>query len=43
MNNGDYLEIVWQSADTNMLLAYDPASGNFPSIPSVIATLTQVG
>jgi hypothetical protein len=43
MNAGDYLEIIWQAADTNMILAYDPASGNFPSIPSVIATLTQVG
>ena len=42
MNSGDYLEIIWQSADTNMRLAYDPAAGNYPSIPSVIATLTQV-
>jgi hypothetical protein len=38
----DYLEIIWQSDDTTMQLAVDPASGNFPSIPSVIATLTQV-
>jgi hypothetical protein len=43
MNIGDYLEIIWQAADTNMILAYEPASGNYPSIPSVIATLTQVG
>jgi hypothetical protein len=43
MNIGDYLEIIWQSADTNMILAYDPASGNYPSIPSAIVTLTQVG
>ena len=43
MNAGDYLEIIWQSSDTTMQLAYDPASGNYPSIPSVIATLTQVG
>jgi hypothetical protein len=41
-NINDYIEIVWQSADTTMQLAYDPAAGNFPSIPSVIATLTQV-
>jgi hypothetical protein len=41
-NAGDYIEIIWQSADTGMQLAYDPAAGNFPSIPSVIATLTQV-
>jgi hypothetical protein len=38
----DYLEIVWQSDDTTMLLPYVTASGNFPEIPSVIATLTQV-
>jgi hypothetical protein len=38
----DYLEIIWQSADPTMILAYDPAAGNFPSIPSVIATLTQL-
>ena len=38
----DYLEIVWQSPDVTMLLAYDPAAGNLPSVPSVIATLTQI-
>lgn len=41
-NANDYIEIIWQSDDINMLLATDPASGNYPSIPSVIATLTQV-
>jgi hypothetical protein len=41
-NAGDYIEIIWQSADTNIQLAYDPTAGNYPSIPSVIATLTQV-
>ena len=43
MNVGDYLEIVWQSANINVQLHQDAAAGNFPSIPSVIATLTQVG
>jgi len=38
----DYIEIIWQSDDINMQLVFDPASGNYPSIPSVIATLTQV-
>jgi hypothetical protein len=38
----DYLEIIWQSADPTMILAYEPESGNLPSIPSVIATLTQL-
>jgi len=35
-------EILWQSDDTAMQLAADPATGNLPAIPSVIATLTQV-
>jgi hypothetical protein len=43
MHAGDYLEIIWQAADTNMILAYDPASGNYPSTPSAKVTLTQVG
>jgi hypothetical protein len=38
----DYIEIIWQAADVNMQLAYDTGSGNYPAIPSVIATLTQV-
>lgn len=42
LNANDYLEIVWQSAETTMQLAADPASGNIPSIPSIIVTLTQV-
>jgi len=41
-NAGDYIEIIWQAADTNMQLAFDAAAGNYPLIPSVIATLTQV-
>jgi hypothetical protein len=41
-NAGDYIEIVWQSNDTDIFLAYDTASGNYPSIPSVIATLNQI-
>jgi hypothetical protein len=42
LNANDYLEIIWQAADTNMQLAYDAGAGNYPAIPSVIATLTQV-
>jgi hypothetical protein len=41
-NANDYIEIIWQSDDINMQLAFDSGSGNYPSIPSVIATLTQV-
>lgn len=41
-NAGDYVEIVWQAADTTMQLSAFVASGNIPVIPSVIATLNQV-
>jgi len=41
-NANDYVEIVWQSDDLTMSLATFPASGNYPAIPSVIVTLTQV-
>jgi hypothetical protein len=30
-NAGDYIEIIWQSADTNMQLAFDAATGNYSS------------
>ena len=42
LSANDYLEIVWQSDDINLLLVYEAAHGNLPDIPSVIATLTQV-
>lgn len=42
LNAGDYLELVWQSSDTDMTLHAETASGNLPAIPSIIATLTQV-
>jgi DNA-dependent RNA polymerase auxiliary subunit epsilon len=42
LSSSEYVEIVWQAADTTIQIAYDPASGNIPAIPSVIATLTQV-
>jgi hypothetical protein len=42
LSASNYIEIVWQAADTTIQIAYDPASGNIPAIPSVIATLTQV-
>jgi hypothetical protein len=41
-STNDYIEIIWQSDDINMQLAFDSALGNYPSIPSVIATLTQI-
>jgi hypothetical protein len=38
----DYFELAWQSSDTNVFLAEEPASGNVPEIPSVILTVTWV-
>lgn len=42
MEAGDYFELAWQSSDTNVVLAQEPASGNVPEIPSVILTVTWV-
>lgn len=39
---GDYIEIAWQSSDTDVVLAEFPASGNIPETPSVIITVTWV-
>ena len=39
---GDYYQLVWQSVDGHATLLTEPASGNYPAIPSVIATVTQV-
>ena len=39
---GDYLEIVWMTNNTAIQIQYLPAVAPAPSIPSVIATLTQV-
>ena len=38
----DYFEIVWQSTNGDAVLLTETASGNIPSIPSVILTVTQV-
>ncbi len=38
----DYFELAWQSSDTNVFLAEEPALGNVPEIPSVILTVTWV-
>jgi hypothetical protein len=39
---GDYYEIVWQPTDANLELIAAAATGNIPSIPSIILTVTQV-
>jgi hypothetical protein len=38
----DYYEIAWQSTNGDALLLAENATGNIPSIPSVILTVTQV-
>jgi G:T-mismatch repair DNA endonuclease (very short patch repair protein) len=42
VNASDYIEIMWQATDTSMQLLAAAASGNIPSTPSVILTVTQV-
>jgi hypothetical protein len=39
---GDYYQIIWISADTNLRLLAEPISGTHPGIPSVIATVNRV-
>jgi hypothetical protein len=39
---GDYFELVWESLNGDAVLLRESASGNYPAIPSVIATVTQV-
>lgn len=38
----DYYELAWQSTQGDAILLAEAASGNIPSIPSVILTVTQV-
>lgn len=38
----DYIELAWQSSDTNVVLAAMAASGNIPQVPSVIMTVWWV-
>jgi len=40
--SGSYVEIAYQSDQTNTQFQYIAASGNIPAIPSVIASVTQV-
>jgi hypothetical protein len=38
----DYFELVWQSLDGHATLLTEAAAGNYPAIPSIILTVTQV-
>ena len=39
---GDYYQIIWVSADTDLRLFAEPISGTHPGIPSVILTANRV-
>jgi hypothetical protein len=38
----DYYEVCWQSLNGDAVLLYQAATGNIPSVPSIITTITQV-
>jgi hypothetical protein len=38
----DYYEIAWQTTDNDAHILYEAASGNYPAIPSIIVTVTQI-
>jgi uncharacterized coiled-coil protein SlyX len=38
----DYFELVWQNLNGHATLLTEAASGNYPAIPSIIVTVTQV-
>jgi len=40
--NGDYYQIIWRSADTDLRLLAEPITANHPGIPSVIVTVNRV-
>jgi hypothetical protein len=42
MESGDYFELAWESADTDVIIPYMAPSGNIPGIPSIIMTVTWV-
>jgi hypothetical protein len=42
MEAGDYFELAWEAADTNVIIAHEAASNNRPAIPSIIMTVNWV-
>ena len=38
----DYYEVCWQSTNGDAVLLYQAATGNIPSVPSIITTITQI-
>jgi len=41
LNSGDYIEIYWETTNTNVSIYAAAASGHIPAIPSVILTVTS--
>jgi hypothetical protein len=41
-SSNDYFELAWQAGNVDTVLLTSAASGNIPSIPSIILTVTQV-
>ena len=42
MESGDYFELAWESADTDVVIRAEAAASNYPAIPSIILTVTWV-
>lgn len=42
LKGGDYFELAWQSADTDVVIRAEAAASNYPSIPSIIMTVVWV-
>jgi hypothetical protein len=42
LKESDYIELAWESSDTNVILAAVAPSGNVPEIPSVIWTVSWI-
>jgi hypothetical protein len=41
LNAGDYIELMWEVADTSVQILYDPATAVHPAVPSVILTVSD--
>lgn len=42
MESGDYFELAWESADTDVVIRAEAAASNYPAIPSIIMTVSWV-
>lgn len=42
LESGDYFELAWESADTDVVIRAEAAASNYPAIPSIILTVGWV-